>query len=190
MNTVIENTAIVIGFDKQFVNRFQKTSLIVGIILLLVGLAGTILPQVMSLVSAMFIGWLMLLAGALTSYMVFLSHGRSMITWLKPLLLFVTGALLLFYPLTGIAAMALLLTFYMMLDAVSSFGLAHDYYPIKGWGWMVFNGVSSLALALLLLVGWPAASAMLLGIYIGISLLFDGLALVFMSLAAKKALEQ
>jgi uncharacterized membrane protein HdeD (DUF308 family) len=55
---------------------------------------------------------------------------------------------------------------------------------------MVFNGLLSLVLAIALLIGWPAASPMLLGLYIGISLLFDGLALVFMSLASRKILEQ
>jgi len=190
MEKLTERTAIIVGFDQEFVKRFRKVSLVVGVALIVTGLTGAIMPQFLSLVSELFLGWLAIMAGVLSGYIVFLSRGRSMIAWLKPALLLLTGALFLLYPLAGIAAMALLLTIYLMLDALASFGLAHDYHPLEGWGWMVFNGLLSLILAIALLVGWPAASPILLGFYIGISLLFDGLALVFMSLASRKVLEQ
>ena len=143
MNPAVEQTAIVIGFDRASIHRLRKASLIAGITLTIVGLSGIILPQFLSLVSEIFLGWLMVLAGTVSLYIVFLSHGRSMISWLKALLLLATGAFLLFYPMSGVAAMALLLSFYLLLDAIGSFGLAHDYYPIDGWGWMVVNGIFS-----------------------------------------------
>ncbi len=183
MGNRIETTSLVIGFDQAFVRRFKKTSLIVGVILVIVGLAGAALPQVMSLVSNFFIGWLMVMAGVLAGYIVFLSKGRSMIAWLKAALLLITGALFLFNPKVGIAALALLLGFYLLLDALASLGLAHDYYPLRGWGWLVFNGLLSLTLALLVFLGWPASSALWVGIFVGISLLVDGLVLIALALA-------
>jgi len=57
----------------------------------------------------------------------------------------------------------------------------------SGWGWMVFNGIVSLLLALLFLIGWPATSMWLVGLYISISLLFDGGALVAIGMALRKA---
>ena len=189
MGNIVERTSLVISFDEGFVKRFKKTSLIVGIALSIIGIAGVALPQITSLVSEIFLGWLLVMAGVLAGYIVFLSQGRSMIAWLKPVLLIVTGALFLFNPPAGIAAMALLLTFYLLLDAFASFGLAYDYRPLKGWLWMVFNGVLSLLLAFFVLIGWPETSAILIGIFIGISLLFDGLALIFMSLAVGKVVK-
>ena len=43
---------------------------------------------------------------------------------------------------------------------------------------MVFNGVISALLAILFLIGWPATSLWLVGLYVGISLVFDGWALI------------
>lgn len=43
---------------------------------------------------------------------------------------------------------------------------------------MIFNGVVSTLMALMFLIGWPATSLWLVGIYVSISLLFDGWALV------------
>ncbi len=190
MGEITEKTSIIIGFDKDFIKRFRKTGLWVGIALTIIGLVGVVMPQVMSLVSELFLGWLMFAAGVLAAYMVFLSKGRAAIAWLKPFLLIVTGGILLLYPLAGIATLALLLSFYLLLDALASFGLAHDYYPLGGWGWMVFNGFLSLVLAAMIFAGWPATSAIWVGIFIGISLLVDGLVLIAMSLAAGKVAGQ
>ena len=185
MSQSIERQVLYIGFDEAWLQRFRKWSLIIGALLILVGIAGAAAPQVLSLVVSVFLGWLLLAAAMLTGYLVFLSRGRATITWLKPVLLFLTGALFLFYPDVGIAALALLLTVYLILDSYGSFGLAYDLYPLRGWGWMTVNGIVSLLLALVLLFAWPAASPVIVGLYIGISLFFDGLALLFLGLLAK-----
>ncbi|MFK5998513.1 MAG: DUF308 domain-containing protein [Rhodobacterales bacterium] len=189
MKNNTENDSVTIGFDEAFVKRFKKTSLVIGLALVLVGIAGLAMPQITSLVSAIFFGWLLILAGVLAGYIVFLSKGQSMIAWLKPVLLAITGVLFMFNPPAGIATMALLLTFYLLLDAFSSFGLAYDYHPLQGWLWMVSNGVLSLLLAFFVLIGWPETSALWIGIFIGISLLLDGLVLIFISLAVGNTLQ-
>jgi len=107
--------------------------------------------------------------------------------WIKPALLFIIGSLMLFYPQSGVAAVGLLLAVYLFLDAFGSFVLAQLIHPFSGWGWMVFNGIVSLLLALLFLIGWPDSSMWLVGLYISISLLFDGGALVAVGMAIRKA---
>ncbi len=153
--------------------------------MVVLGLAGIIVPQIISLIVNFFLGWLLIVAGLLSLYVIHLSRWRSAMTWLKAILLLVTGGLLLFDPKAGIAALALLLTFYLLLDAVANFGFAYDYHPLKGWGWIVFNGLGSALLAGMVMIGWPQTSALLLGIYVGVSLLLDGLVLIFMSLGAR-----
>jgi uncharacterized membrane protein HdeD (DUF308 family) len=46
--------------------------------------------------------------------------------------------------------------------------------------WLVwlFNGIASLALGVLFVIGWPMSSILLIGILVGISLLFDGISLL------------
>ncbi len=181
----MEQNIAIIGFDESFIRRFRKATLVTGIILSLLGLAGLLGPQFASLVVVLFSGWLLVMAGIVSLYLIWLSRWRSPVIWVKPVLLLVTGALFLFNPKIGIATLALLLTFYLLLDAIANLGFAHEYHPLRGWGWPVFNGLVSLGLAILLLTGWPQTSALLLGIYIGVSLLVDGLVLVFMSLSIR-----
>ncbi len=110
--------------------------------------------------------------------------------WLKPFLLIVTGGLMLYSPLSGVAAVGLMLSFYLFLDAFGSFALSRELYPAKGWGWMMFNGIVSLLLAILILSGWPATSLVLVGIYVGVSLIVDGWALIMIGWHIRKRAQQ
>ncbi|HHI82125.1 MAG TPA: hypothetical protein ENJ99_03150 [Rhizobiales bacterium] len=187
MENTSVHTAVSFYFDGQFLKRFRTFSLVAGGLLMLAGIAGAVVPQIMSLVVSAFLGWLLIAAGIISGYFAFLSRGRSMIALLKPVLLILTGAMFLFYPLAGVAALALLLTVYLLLDAFGSLGLAYDIYPHRGWGWMTFNGLISLLLAVFMIFAWPVGSPVLVGIYIGISLFFDGLALFTLGLFSTAA---
>jgi uncharacterized membrane protein HdeD (DUF308 family) len=89
-------------------------------------------------------------------------------------------------PLDGAAALALLLSFYLLLDAFGSFALARDLRPTTGWGWMTASGVVDLALIVFFTLGWPASSLVVLGIFVGASLLFDGAALAAIGWSLRK----
>ena len=156
-----------------------------GLLLCILGMGGIFVPGVVSLVIEVFLGWLMVIGGLLWGYTSYQFRGRSFISWLKPLILIVGGSILLSNPASGIDAIALILSIYLFTDAFGSFGMAYERYPLAGWIWLLVNGTLSLALAVLILIGWPQASTIYLGIYVGISLLFDGLSLFILGLALK-----
>jgi len=174
------------GFDGTILKKFSKHSLLVGVLFLILGLLGIILPSALSLVASTFLGWMLLAGGILSFYFAFLAKWRSAWSWVKALLLVFTGTLILLNPMAGILAVALLLALYLLIDAVSNFTLAQALYPYKGWGWMAANGVLSAALGLFMVFAMPATTIMLVGLYLGISLFFDGVALTMIGLAAKK----
>ena len=172
--------------DQNTMKPVRSPLLIAGGLLTLLGTAGIFLPGALSLTIEIFLGWLMIAGGILWGYYNYRWHGTTFISWLKPLILFAGGVLLLVYPVSGIAAITLLVSFYLITDAFGSFALAFEFRPLSGWIWMILNGVLSLALAILILVGWPATSPIYLGIIVGISLLFDGVSLFMLGLAIKK----
>ncbi len=178
-------TVSLAGFDGAILKKFRKHSLLVGGLLLLLGLVGIILPSALSLVASAFLGWLLLAGGVLSLYFAFLTKWRSAWSWIKALLLTFTGILVLFNPVAGIMAVALLIALYLLMDAVGNFTLVQALYPHKGWGWMAVNGVLSLGLALIMIFAYPATTVVLVGLYLGISLLFDGIALIMLGLAAR-----
>jgi len=172
--------------DKDTLRGFGKYTAIIGILLVILGSIGITLPIVMSIFTTAMLGALLLVAGVLWSYHSAQARSHHVMDWLKPVLLIVAGGLLLVYPLPGVASVGLMITFYLMIDAFSSFAMAHSIHPEKGWGMMVVNGVASLVLATLFLVGWPEMTLWLVGLYVGISMFFDGWALIFIWWALRK----
>ncbi len=170
---------------EMFIDRNTRKKLIIAsVVLLLIGLAGILVPQVMSVVVAAFLGWLLLFSGVVVGYFTWRSFHARWTSWLKAVILLVTGALVLFNPLAGAAALGLVLAIYFLMDGFAGVSLAWELKPRKGWGWLMFNGLLSLALAAVFLIGWPFASAWMVGFFIGISLLIDGWALLMLALAA------
>jgi uncharacterized membrane protein HdeD (DUF308 family) len=166
---------------------FGNYSMFVGIILVIIGATGAVLPEFMALEAVTFIAVFMLIAAGAWITHTFKYARTSVKEWLKPILLLGFGIYLISKPIIGIASLGLILSFYLMMDAFASFILAQLRYPEKGWGWMVFNGVFSIILASLFLIGWPATSIWLVGLYIAINLFFNGLSLTMIGWGIKKS---
>ncbi len=162
----------------------RKSFFTIGGLLIVLGGVGIFLPNLLSMAIEIFLGWLMLSGGILWAWYTYQWH-RGFNNWLKPLILIAGGLLLLVYPVTGIAAITLMIAFYLFIDAFGSFALALQRRPMSGWFWLIINAMISLLLAILLLTGWPVTSPVYLGIIVGISLLFDGLTLIMLGLAIK-----
>ncbi len=160
------------------IQNFGRFTLIVGVVLFLLGSIGIALPVIMSITASIFIGWLMLIAGFLWIYYTYQHSYKHLLDWIKPILLIAVALLILFDPLAGIIAFTLLLAIYLIVDSFGSFFMAYSMRPNYGWGWMAVNGIASLALAILLLLGWPETTSVIMGLFIGISLVFDGWVLI------------
>ncbi|HEB50205.1 MAG TPA: hypothetical protein ENI89_06315 [Desulfobulbus sp.] len=164
--------------------RVRRSSIILAVLLMIIGMVGILLPQLLTFVLSVFIGLLLLLAGILAGYLTWLSYSRSGLAWLKPFFLVVLGLLLIFRPIAGAATLGLLLIVYFLLDGFFSVSFSLALRPIRGWGWTMFNGILSLLLAAIFLVGWPFTAAWLVGLLVGISLIMDGVALLMLALSA------
>lgn len=166
-------------------SRSRKTVIITSIVLLLAGIAGIVLPQIMSMAVAFFAGWLLIVAGGIAFYITWHGFRDRWVVWLKPFILITVGLLILLHPVAGAAALGLMLAVYFLLDGFSSVGAALELRPRRGWGWLLFNGIVSLGLAAVFIAGWPFTTVWLVGLLIGISLFFDGLSLLMLGLAAR-----
>jgi uncharacterized membrane protein HdeD (DUF308 family) len=52
---------------------------------------------------------------------------------------------------------------------------------------MIFNGVMDILLAGVFLWGWPQSSLWMVGLFVGISLIFDGWALIMIGRSLKRS---
>ena len=177
-------------FDPEVLKRFSRQTLLAGGIMAAIGLLGLIFPPLMSLMVIGIMSWLLLLSAVVQGYITYHSYRQSFSAWLKPVMLLIAALLLLLFPGGGIAAVGMMLAAYLLVDAYSSFTFAWQYRPNKGWVLMFVNGILSIVLAVILLAGWPFSSIVLVGLFVGISLFFDGVALIGMGLGAKKLTDE
>jgi len=120
----------------------------------------------------------LLVAGGLLWIWHSVQHGTGWADWIKPVALVVAGGLIAYRPWAGIASVALLIAAYLVLDAIASFSLMGNASGKAGRGWMLFKGIADIVLAALFLWGWPQSSLWMVVLFVGISLIFDGWALV------------
>jgi uncharacterized membrane protein HdeD (DUF308 family) len=64
------------------------------------------------------------------------------------------------------------------------FSLA-DAFP--AWPWVILNGVVDVILGILIWRGWPESSLWVLGLFIGIDLLFHGWSWIMLALAVRRS---
>jgi len=168
---------LLIAMDETTRRRLRTA----GLLLVVVGLAGVVLPRVMGLALSLLIALLLILAGVLSAWVAWSSYTRTSTGWMKPAILVVLGLLIAFYPKAGTAAIGLLLIVYFLMDGFASLLLGLELRPLPGWAWTLGNGLVSLVLALVFIGGWPFHSDWLVGLMVGISLLLDGVALLMLT---------
>jgi uncharacterized membrane protein HdeD (DUF308 family) len=165
--------------------QLKKGTVLAGILLLIIGSAGIILPMALSIVLSEFIAVLLIASGFTIAYGIWHSHRGSWLAWLKSFVLIMLGLLIGLYPTIGTAALGLLLVIYFFMDGFASISFAFEMRPHKSWVWLLINSFFSFLLAVIFIIGWPFSSIWLVGLFIGISLIFDGIALLSIGMAAK-----
>ena len=172
------NLNVEMNINKNLVDNFKKYATISGIMFIIMGIVGILFPVIMTYSSLIFIAYLMLLSGIFAGWLTWKSNREDWAGWLKSFMLIIVAVLLLVYPQSGAAALGLLFAVYFFTDAFAGFGLAFSLKPEKIWLFWLFNAITSLVLGVLFLINWPTSSFYLIGLLVGISLLFDGIALL------------
>ena len=151
-----------------------------GILTIVFGLVAMSAPLVSGLAITLLIGYLLLAGGIAMSIFAFQapSLGKVLLKLLFAVLTVVAGLAVVFQPGLALAQLTLLLGIVFIVDGVMGFIVAWNVKPANGWGWMTANALIALALGVMILKGWPAASLVVIGVLVGVRLLFAGLAML------------
>jgi uncharacterized membrane protein HdeD (DUF308 family) len=166
-----------------------KFFMIEGVILVLLGLAAIILPQLASVAIEILLGWLLLMSGIVGLWSTFAARHAPGFGWslLSAAAAIVAGIVLLSWPLSGVVTLTLILSAFLCLEGIVSvfYALAHRRELSGRWGMLLFSGAVDLLLAGLIFSGLPASAGWAIGVLVGINLLMGGIALVTMALHAR-----
>lgn len=173
--------------DESLLESFSKYSKVAGILFIILGLVGIIFPVFMTFATVVFVAWLMILSGFMAGYFTYKSDKSDFLGWLKSFILVGVGILMIVYPMTGVGTVGLLLAIYFFIDSFAGFSLALSMRPQKGWIWWLINAILSLVIGVVFIIGWPFTSLYLIGLFVGISLFFDGVTLLFIGASIKRS---
>jgi len=161
-----------------------------GIVLLVLGVLAIIVPQVAALAVTILIGWLLLISGVLGLISTFWARHAPGFWWslLSAVVAIVAGAVLLRWPVQGEVSLTLVLIAFFLVDGILSIVLALEHrHQLHGrWGWILMSGIIDLVLAAIILLGLPGTAAWAIGLLVGIDLVFAGVALIMVALAARQ----
>jgi len=162
-----------------------------GIIMIVAGMValGSIYTlAVGTLVSVLYIGAMMAVAGVAQIIQAFQVKGWGAFTfWLLDGLLYLAGGIIAFVnPSLAASVLTLLLGVSLLVGGGFRLFAALNLRPTTGWGWLAFSAVIAMLLGLEIITRWPIDTEWILGMFLGINLVFNGFASLMLGLRLKK----
>jgi len=96
----------------------------------------------------------------------------------------VVGLMIVDQPETAAEQLTLIIAIFLILSGVFRivFALSEHF---TGWGWVLLNGAVTLFLGILIYKQWPASGLWVIGLFIGIDLIFNGWAWIMLALGLR-----
>lgn len=159
-----------------------------GILSILVGFSAIGSPMLFSLMLARFLGIFALVSGAISLLLaIFGKHkGHRVMEGLLGIVRIAAGVILLNCLASSVVLITLVFAIYLMVEGFLVSITAIRMRGTPGWGWMLFSGLGSLLLGVLVRYHWPSDSIGILGMFFGFSLIMNGSSQLALGLAARK----
>lgn len=99
------------------------------------------------------------------------------------------GVILIEHPRRGVVTLTLIMTIFFVVEGTAAVFVALDFRRyLKNWGWMLASGLINLVMAYLVWSGWPKTASWIIGLYLGINMIFLGLPMIMAALSARSGI--
>jgi uncharacterized membrane protein HdeD (DUF308 family) len=171
----------------SFVKKTVGWSIGLSVLMIVAGILAIASPLAAGIAVNVLVAWLLVFSGG--AHLVFGWHTRSAGGFLWELLVGILyifiGVYLLMHPVAGLISLTIALAIYLFLEAILEFVLGFTLRPLPGTGWLIFDGIVTLILAIMIWRTWPTSAPWIIGTLVGISMLFSGISRLMLSLAAR-----
>jgi len=157
-----------------------KNTKAVGIIMVIIGVLGILVPNFVGIAFNTFVGGIFLLASTALAFNAWHTKKQNMSLWFKPFVLAALALIIFIHPAIILGVLGLLIAIYFLISGFTSMVLSLELQS-SAKVFSLFNGLISFVLGVIVLINWPFSSAWVIGLLIGISFLFDGIALLSIS---------
>jgi uncharacterized membrane protein HdeD (DUF308 family) len=173
--------------DRETVADSWGWFIALGVLSLVAGVLAIILPAAAALAVEIVVGVLLVFEG------IFLVvRAVQLRSWpgtatraVLAVLALLAGILLLVFPPTGVLTLALIVGVYFIVAGILTIIQAFQVRRAWGWAGLLISGILSVILGALVLFIWPEMAAPVLGILVGVHLVFSGAWLIALGVSAR-----
>lgn len=171
--------------------RSDTWAIVAGVILILVGILAIAAPLAAVVGASVILPIALMVKGVaeLASLTTSRSTGSAVWRLIVGIVSITAGFLLLFQPALAVLSLTWILIGYLIIDGIVRL-IAALSSNVHGRWWVALAGVVSLALGVLLWVQPIETTVLLIGIYIGIDVLFAGVALLAAGFGARRVYDR
>ena len=164
------------GLISDAVRVDARLGTISGFFLVVLGILAIVAPFFTGLAASSIVAALMIAAGMTLLFYCFKakSFGRGFGQFLLGGITVAAGTFMLAEPMLTLYSITAVLLAFFLADGVVTVYQGFKHKPQDGWGWVVFSGLSSIALAVLIGYGWPDSGQYAVGILVGVRFLIAG----------------
>jgi uncharacterized membrane protein HdeD (DUF308 family) len=157
-----------------------------GIALMLLGIVAVARSVTATIVSMVFFGWLLVFASGIEiAQAVMVGHWVGFFHHLLAAVLFgVVGLMLITRPVLSAEVVTVLMAMFFLISGLFQF-IGSVWVEVPGWGWQAVDGLITFVLGVLVLAQWPASGLWVIGLFIGIDLIFYGAAWIALALGLR-----
>ena len=163
-------------------------SIVLSVLIMIAGFLAIALPLVSGLALTLIVAWMLIFTGVLHVVFAFRAGHARMAVWqvLLGLVYGLIGVYILMNPVAGLAGLTFAVAVYLFAEAVLEMVLAVQLRPAPGTGWLIFDSIITFILAVMIFSTWPSSAAWVVGVLVGISMLFSGMTRLMLTLAARR----
>jgi uncharacterized membrane protein HdeD (DUF308 family) len=142
--------------------------------------------RLMTVFSVKILGWLLIIGGVMSVIHSFMERGWGgfIVDLLTGLLYAIVGFMLVSNPVESAVSLTLVIAMFLFIGGIFRIveGLVGNF-PHRMW--VLLNGVVTLALGIMIWRQWPLSGLWVIGLFVGIEMIFYGWSLVMLALAGR-----
>ena len=174
------------GFSVEFsrdLAAYWGWFLAFGVVLFILGAVAVWRSVAATVATMLFFGWLLVFACVIEIVQaVMVGHWAGFFVHLVYAILFgVAGLVMVTRPVITAEVLTIVMAVFFLVGGLFQL-IGAGVVGMPGWGWEALDGVITIALGVLVLMQWPASGLWVIGLFIGIDLIFYGLGWIALAL--------
>lgn len=159
-----------------------------GVFTLVMGILALIAPFMTGISVVVLVGFFVVGGGIARMIWSFKSNsfGQGLLKFALGGLTLICGLFIVTDPLVSSGVLTIMIAIYLLVDGGFELMAAFTAPPPTGRGWLLFGGIISIVLGLMIWRQFPLSGAWALGIFLGVKLVMVGLAMMGIGRAVKK----